>query len=128
MRNSVGVMIINKNNNNILLLKRSKTSTYSGYWTFLSGGMNKDESPIEALKREIIEEIVVNPNKIVYKFFKTYNDTNSIYNVFIGEVNNEFKCILNDENEEYGWFSLDNLPTPLFPNLISKLNDIFKGK
>ena len=128
MRNSAGIMIINRNTNNILLLKRSKTSTFSGYWTFLSGGMNKGESPIDAIKREIIEEIVVNPNKISFKFFKTYNDTNSIYNVFIGEVDNEFKCLLNDENEEYGWFNINNLPTPLFPNLISKLNDIFTEK
>lgn len=128
MKNSVGVMIINTDTNNILLLKRSKISTFSGYWTFLSGGIEKGETPIDALKREIIEEIVVNPIKIRFKFFKTYNDTNSIYNVFIGEVNNEFQCLLNDENEEYGWFNPNNLPTPLFPNLISKLNDIFKEK
>ncbi len=128
MRNSVGCMIINKNTNNILLLKRSSVSTFSGYWTFLSGGINKGETPIDALKREIIEEIVVNPNKISFKFFKTYNDTNSIYNVFIGEVDSEFKCLLNDENDDYGWFNINNLPTPLFPNLISKLNDIFKDK
>lgn len=121
-------MIINKNTNDILLLKRSKISTFSGYWTFLSGGIEKGESPLDALKREIIEEIVVNPNKISFKFFKTYNDTNSIYNVFIGEVDNDFKCLLNDENEEYGWFNINNLPTPLFPNLISKLNDIFREK
>lgn len=128
MRNSVGVMIINTDTNNILLLKRSKLSTFSGYWTFLSGGIEKGETPIDALKREIIEEIVVNPNKINFKFFKTYNDTNSIYNVFIGEVNYEFQCLLNDENEEYGWFNINDLPSPLFPNLVSKLNDIFKEK
>ena len=33
----------------------------------------------------------------------------------------EYKCTLDGENTDWGWFDIENLPKPLFPTLYSSL-------
>ena len=33
----------------------------------------------------------------------------------------EYKCTLDNENIDWGWFDIENLPKPLFPTLYSSL-------
>lgn len=50
--------IIQNNDGNILLIKRSETSkTYPGMWSLVSGMVEWNETVIDALKREVMEEI-----------------------------------------------------------------------
>ena len=37
----------------------------------------------------------------------------------------EYECKLDRENDNYGWFNMNNLPKPLFPTLYSSLVRIF---
>ena len=33
----------------------------------------------------------------------------------------QFEAVLNEENQAYGWFSLDELPEPLHPGMVAML-------
>ena len=48
-----GVLLICEETNNFLLLKRSKESSYPKTWSIVSGGIEKDEKPLEGIKREL---------------------------------------------------------------------------
>jgi hypothetical protein len=37
---------------------------------------------------------------------------------------NEFIPDLNEENEDYGWFDIDDLPKPLFPSTKEKIENV----
>jgi hypothetical protein len=43
------------------------------------------------------------------------------YHFYIGYCDKEYECNLNDENQDWGWFSINDLPKPLFPTLFSSL-------
>ena len=44
-------------NGNILLTRRPDNSRHAGFWEFPGGKLDDGESPAEALKREILEEL-----------------------------------------------------------------------
>jgi hypothetical protein len=47
------------------------------------------------------------------------------YHFFIGFCDQEYDCDLNEENQDWGWFDINDLPKPLFPTLFSSLVRIF---
>ena len=73
---SVGVLI--DSNKKILLAQRPKSRSWSGWWEFPGGKLEKNESPEEALVRELKEEvgiIVVNYEKWVTRNY-SYEEHN----------------------------------------------------
>ena len=58
-RLNVGLIIVNTYGK-VLICKRKN----SNQWQFPQGGIDKGESPIEAAKREIFEEVGIKPSKI----------------------------------------------------------------
>ena len=58
-RLNVGLIIVN-NYGKVLICKRKN----SNQWQFPQGGIDEGESPIEAAKREIFEEVGIKPSKI----------------------------------------------------------------
>jgi 8-oxo-dGTP pyrophosphatase MutT (NUDIX family) len=47
------------------------------------------------------------------------------YHLYLGYCNEEYECKLNEENQDWGWFDLNDLPKPLFPTLFASLTRIF---
>lgn len=114
MKSAVGIVIIARDTNRFLLLHRS---TPPIVWSVLSGKMDPGETdPYKTVKREIWEEIRINPNsikdikKVGSEIFKK-----KLFHVFVGFVETEFDIpnLKLDENDDYGWFSEENLPKPL---------------
>ncbi|MBP5684172.1 MAG: NUDIX domain-containing protein [Bacilli bacterium] len=117
-------------NNQILLQKR----TDNGTWALHGGALELGETFLEAVKREVFEELgiqVINPI-----FIKTYSGENmhffypnkdevyvvaSFYLVtdYIGEFHIDPK-----EVAEIKWFAIDDLPTNLNKPDIEGINDI----
>lgn len=89
----------------------------------MSGTMDEGESQMKALKREIVEELKINPDIIQYKKDKTeyIPEKNRTFNYFEGFVNEEFKPELNSENLNYGWFDKHDLPSPMYQGLKEKI-------
>ena len=121
MKYSVGCLIQCETTKRFFLLHRNDLKPT---WALMSGGVDEGETPIEALKREIVEELSINPNIIRIEFERTEKipeRPNREFNYFKGYVNKEFKATLDHENLAYRWCSIDELPQPLYPGLLTKI-------
>lgn len=122
---SVGILIIARDTNKFLMLHR--VNYPAGTWSALAGGMQERETPLETIKREINEEIGLNPS-IVHgiKVVGTSHIMGHPHYVMVGFVDREFRVpsLKKDENDKYGWFSVDNLPSPLHPGFLQSLEMI----
>lgn len=121
-----GTLLICGQTNKILLVQRGKMGSYPGTWAIVGGKMEKGETPLESAKRELYEETKINPTLIEYHYFETQKDLGRTFHFFYGWVNEELKPELNNENLDYGWFYIDELPEPLIPGLKDTLNRLFK--
>lgn len=112
MKESVGILIIAKDTNNFLLLHRVEKPIT---WSILTGKMDvKGETPLQTVKREIEEEINLDPNKIKnIQEIGIVTDT-KIFHVFIGFVDKEFTPNLKlDENDDFMWANKKSIPSPM---------------
>lgn len=102
----VSILIPYKKDNDIFvyLQKRSENAKrIPGYFGFFGGGAEEDESPEEALRREMKEEINFIPEDYVH--FKQYEFNESIKYIFILEVDDDFEEKIIVLEGEYGkWF------------------------
>lgn len=123
-REVAGVLIKCSKTNRFLLLERNDGKK-NERWSMITGGVDKGETIIEGLKREVNEEIGINPELIKYKFIKVIPmpKKNKTLHYYQGLTSTEFKPILNKEHHDWGWFSVDELPSPLYPNTQEKIDD-----
>jgi 8-oxo-dGTP diphosphatase len=124
-KKNVGIAIKCKKTDKILLLKRNH-NPYKDYWALLSGKVDKNEEPMEAMIREIREEIGLDALKLEIRVVSSEinHTTNTQFTFYLGIINDEFVPNLNKENSEYKWVKSNELPTPLFPRLEEKLKNI----
>ena len=121
---SVGIIIVARDTNKFFLLHRVN---YPISWSALAGGMEGNEDPIETVKREIKEEIGLNPDLVKnIKIVGTSNTMGHTHYVMVGFVDTEFKVpkLQKNENDDYGWFTEKNLPSPLHPGFKKSLEMI----
>lgn len=124
-RKAAGVLIkCIKTGNVFLLLRNDKTPR----WALMSGGVDEGEAPIEALKREMYEELFVRANDILFKFVGVEHipEKNMDFYYYEGFCQNEFKPILDHENLNWSWANPNHLPSPLYKGLKEKIIDISK--
>lgn len=121
---SVGIIIVAKDTNRFFMLHRVN---YPIAWSALAGGMEGDENPIETIKREIKEEIGLNPDLVKdIKVVGTSNTMGHTHYVMVGLVDKEFVVpnLKKNENDDYGWFTDKNLPSPIHPGFLKSLEMI----
>lgn len=116
---SAGVLIISRSTSRLLLLLRNEVSMHPLMWSMVAGHIKEGENILDGLKREINEETNINPELIDFYFIDKESKNDFYY--FIGFIDDEIDCKLDDENLNFGWFNKDNLPTPLYPNLNEKI-------
>jgi len=123
-RKAAGVLIKCLPTNKVLLLLRSEICLYPNTWCLVSGEIEKDEEIFEGLKREVKEEIGIDPNYIIYKYIKEENNKDLDFYLYEGYVGKEFKPKINEEHIDYVWCDLDSLPNPLYPDMLEKIKNI----
>jgi 8-oxo-dGTP pyrophosphatase MutT (NUDIX family) len=126
----VGTLIYAKNTKRYLFLLRNKTR-YSGSWGIAGGKVEENETVINALVREIREEIGVDYTNHKFIPLETFTSDNRkfIYYTFLATVNEEFVPQLNSEHRGYCWVELNDYPRPLHPGLWRSFSfDIVKKK
>lgn len=118
---AVGIILLNDDLTKTILLKRG-FEPHKHKWSILSGGIEGDETKIEALKREMFEEIKINLDDIL-DVTEVGNELNEYCNFtyYTGKTKSEFKPKLDSENVDYEWFEVDNLPEDMYPKTDKKI-------
>jgi len=131
--------LILKKDGKILLIKRSKSSKiWSGNWHCVTGKIENNESPKEAIIRETKEEIGVTLDKIdlgvtVFLIEKDYFDSSKEFyglELFFvsdlpdGQVPKNIEPLKQDA---IGWFDPSELPMPIIPGVKFGIESHVKG-
>ncbi len=114
-KNGVGVLIISRKTNRVLLNMRAPYKTHAMTWSLWGGMIENNEQPKDALLRELTEEIGFIPDiERIYPFdIYQSKDKHFKYISFIAIVEDEFIPILNQESCGYCWINLGNWPKPM---------------
>lgn len=103
--------------NKLLVAKRNEVP-FKGEWDFLGGYLQKNETPEEALRRELKEELNVEVASVnflgVFPGTASYKDQEFpvLSFAYLVEITGEVK--LNEENSEIAWVPLASLETIAF--------------
>ena len=123
MISASGAIILSKNTGRVCLQQRSEMCSYPGTWGVWGGKAEPGELPIEALIRELREEMGSH-----FEIIKTYPlhrfesvDGNFEYNTFVVLVEDEFTPKLNVESSDYIWIDLNNHKLNLHPGVLDML-------
>ncbi len=123
----VGVSILIKNGDRILLEKRQGTTHGNGTWGPPSGHIDYGEKPEETATRETQEETGVTISDVKFRVVTNdvFEEAQEQYITLWFDatyVSGEAKVKAPEEESEVGWFTWDSLPQPLFLPLQHLLN------
>lgn len=112
----VGAIIVSEQTGKVMTVLRSPEESYPNTWTFAGGKVEENESPNNALIRELAEELQLTKIKKIIPLHRYQSRSNDfVYDTFVVLVSKEFVPELNWENAGYAWTSIDSLPSPLHP-------------
>ena len=124
---SAGVFFYSKNTNRFLYLLRNDNK--NNCWALPGGKIELNETLLDGIKRECMEEINFWPNDVKLVPIQKFVNHDFTYNTFFCEIPNEFIPELNEEHIGYAWVKLENYPKPLHPGLFNLINfDIVQDK
>lgn len=105
---TIGVRALVVKNGKVLLVKH----TYMPDWFTIGGGVDKGETPIVAIQRELVEEAGVKCLRKPKLFGVYYNSTLKREDYVVFYIVDKFKLVKSNspEIEDAQWFDLKNLP------------------
>ena len=105
---NISVLILYNSTGHILLQHRSHdASRLPNFWAFFGGGIEKGESPTEALERELLEELsyqIESPHLLLAQQIRDEEDENTKY-VFVEQYRDQPLQL--GEGQAMGWFTPD---------------------
>lgn len=123
---SAGIFFYCSITKRFLYLLRSD-SNYS--WGVPGGKIEKEETLLEGLERECLEEIGYFPKDAKLVPIQKFVNNSFTYHTFFCAVDDEFIPTLNSEHVGYAWIGDGQHPKPMHPGLFSTVNiDIVKEK
>ena len=114
MKRYAGIIV--KSNDRVLLCKRNATGSLPGQWSIPGGNLEKDEHPMDGIKREFKEETdyTLDNNLKLVGFVKRYNrdgsEVKGLMYVFLMETDEKINPDLEnakdgEEHTECGYFT-----------------------
>lgn len=123
---SAGIFFYCSQTKRFLYLLRSDAN-YA--WGVPGGKIENDESLLEGLERECLEEIGWFPKHAKLIPIQKFVNNTFTYHTFFCSIQDEFVPILNNEHVGYAWIGDNQHPKPMHPGLFSTVNiDIVKEK
>lgn len=119
-KQAAGVFFYSKSTQRYLYLLRSDQR--SPTWSIPGGGIDPDETLLEGVARECMEEMQFDISNLKIIPIQKFVNNMFIYHTFFCEVEEEFVPILNDEHVGYAWVKSGLYPKPLHPGLFSTVN------
>lgn len=108
----VNVAVVRKTDDGwqFLILKRSESESYGGYWGFMTGGKHGNETVAEVVLREMKEETNLSPQSMwateyLIQFYEPEYDSIWILPLIVAVVKPDDEIKLSEENSEYRWLS-----------------------
>jgi len=125
---SAGIFFYSKNTKRFLYLLRTDARN-PGNWGIPGGKIEEDETLLDGLQRESIEEIGYWPDNPKLVPIQKFVNNNFTYHTFFSAVEEEFIPVLNEEHCGYAWVGEGQYPKPLHPGLFSTVNfDVVQKK
>ena len=117
-----GILIYYKEE--VLLFKRSNKVRYNGNWSVPGGHIEMNESPEEAAKREVFEETLLMISGPIEEV-GIYDDR---FMLFSKELDSKVEPVIDEEHDDWGWFEINNLPSPTAPFVADGIGTIYERK
>lgn len=119
-----GALFYSLKTSRFLLLHRAQ-SKQNDVWGLVGGTNGENESPWNALQREIKEEIGFLPDIVKTIPLETFvsNDEKFFFHTYLCVIREEFIPVLNDEHNGYAWVSFGRWPKPLHMGLRNTLQN-----
>ncbi|MDR6389221.1 NUDIX domain-containing protein [Paraburkholderia phenoliruptrix] len=109
----------------VLFQRRGPDADHPGEWCIAGGKIEDGETPEEAARRETLEEVGYEPDKLIK--LGTTSDGDVEFTTFYHECK-PFDVVLSDESTDYTWTPLGTWPEPLHPGCRFVLeSDAFKA-
>lgn len=110
MKIGVGAIIINEDDKILLQKRTDKVKVYKNCWFIPCGVVEYNENPIQALKREIKEELNVNV-EVIKEISKRFdNHTNTFVIAYLCKINDHPKIMEPEKCSELKYFFINALP------------------
>jgi len=125
---SAGIFFYSKNSKRFLYLLRTDAKN-PGNWGIPGGKIENDETLLDGLQRECVEEIGYWPDIPKLVPIQKFVNNAFTYHTFFSQIEEEFIPILNKEHCGYAWVGESQYPKPLHPGLFSTVNfDVVQKK
>ncbi len=104
----VAIAILYQDQQFLMQLRDDKPGIfYPGYWAFFGGHLDPGETPEEAMRRELMEEIGYCPSEVT--LFERYEDEQVIRHVFYAPLTVPVAQLELNEGWDLGLFTLDDV-------------------
>ncbi len=128
----VNVLVVKKTYDGweYLLLKRAEKESYGGFWGFMTGGKQGEETVAQVAVRELTEETQLTAKSLwatehLIQFYEPEYDSIWILPLIIAVVEDDAKVVLSDENSEFRWLSVSKAKHRVsWKNLSTALDNI----